>query len=96
MLEGLQGTYAGQPVGIKGCGMPKPHRHIPVHGKHLLLLSPQDAPAAMAPKPGSPGQGTEPSPALSRCCQPLDENFPLTLLQEKLPKISPSPSVSGT
>lgn len=63
VLEGLQGTYAGWPVGIKGCRMPKPHRHVPVHGKHLLLLSPQDAPAATAPKPSSPGQGTEPSAA---------------------------------
>lgn len=63
MLEGLQGTYGGWPVGIKGCGMPKPPRHVSVHGKHHPLLSPEGAPAAAAPKPGSPGPGTEPSTA---------------------------------
>lgn len=79
--------------------MPKPHRHISVHGKHHLLLSPEDAPAQQHPNLALPGWGPSPAPqhpALGRCCQPPGENFPFTLLQEKLPKISPSPSVSGT
>lgn len=72
-------------MGTQGCGMPEPHRHVSVHGKHQPGAFTRGCPSGDGDSTQTQFSwaGDRDHPALTRCCQPPDENFPFTVSQEK-------------